>query len=203
MKRVPLAALAALAFGAAAHGDTPVLTVQIQNTLTALDAVPTTAEIDSDFTDPGTALTSLSDIAVDPSATTGLPDGTGIRIRTLHALSSYCTSPCGSGDPAHVALTEFIKTNEDDQTGTTIVMLRGAIEALGPQRYANDLSLLEPLLSHPSRDIRAATAHALRDLCNTDAITPLRVQQAQESSDQVRLAISEALRVLSQPSPCQ
>ena len=202
MKRLSIA-LGALAFAAAAHSDTPVLTVQIQNTLTAMDSVPTPAEIDSDFTDPSTALSSLADIADDPSTTVGLPDGIGIRIRTLHALSSFCTSPCDGSDAAHLALTQFITDNENDQTGTTLVMLRSAIEALGPQRVGTDINILQPLLSHPSRDIRAAVAHALRDLCNTDAIMALRSQQAQETSDQVRLAISEALRVLSQPSPCQ
>jgi hypothetical protein len=188
-----LAAIAALALGTTAHGDGAQLSMQATNILTAMDVVPTPTELDSNFTDP---LDSLASIAQ------GSGIDVGVRIRALHALASYCTAPCNTTDTAHVALVDFITANEPNQDGTTIVMLRGAIEALGPQRVGTDLPLLVPLLSHPSRDIRAATAHALRDLCNTQAITPLRTQQAQESSDQVKLAISEALRVLSQPSPC-
>jgi hypothetical protein len=191
--KIGLAALAALALGATAHGDGAQLSTQATNVLTAMDVVPTPTELDSDFTDP---LDSLASIAQ------GSGNDVGVRIRALHALASYCTAPCDNTDIAHVALVDFITANSPNQDGTTIVMLRGAIEALGPQRVGTDLPLLVPLLSHPSRDIRAATAHALRDLCNTQAITPLRTQQAQESSDQVKLAISEALRVLSQPSPC-
>jgi HEAT repeat protein len=63
--------------------------------------------------------------------------------------------------------------------------------------------LLESLLQHSSRDVRAATVHALRDLCNTQAIGALRAQQENETSDQVRQAITEALRILGQPEPCQ
>ena len=197
MKWPGTAIIGAIAFATAAHGGSIMLSAQAQNTLTAIDAVPTPAEIDQDFNDPTMALTSLASIAEDPGT------DVGIRIRTLHALTGYCTAPCADSDTAHQALVQFITANQSDPAGTTIVMLRGAIEALGPQRVGTDLDLLVPLLSHPSRDIRAATAHALRDLCNTDAITSLRTQQGQETSDQVRLAISEALRVLSQPSPCE
>jgi hypothetical protein len=188
-------ALAAFAFAATARGS-EALSIPIQNTLTATDTVPTTSEIDTVFTDHATALSSLSSIAQDPGT------DVGIRIRALHALTNYCTAPCADADAAHQALVQFIMASAGDQTGTTIVMLRGAIEALGPQRVGTDLPLLVPLLAHPSRDIRAATAHALRDLCNTQAITPLRTQLGSETTDQVRLAISEALRILGQPSPC-
>jgi hypothetical protein len=201
--KLPLGVLTALVFGAAAHGGNAMLTVQTQNTLTAIDAVPTPFEIDQGFVDPTNALANLASIATDPTATAVAPDGVGIRIRALHALASYCTAPCADGYPAHQALVQFITANHDDSAGTTIVKLRGAIEALWPHRVGTDLYLLVSLLSHPSRDVRAATAHALRDLCNTQAIAPLRTQQGQETSDQVKLAISEALRVLSQPSPCQ
>jgi HEAT repeats len=191
--KLQLALLAAFVCGATAHGDSTNLTMQATNVLMAMDVVPSTTELGANFADP---LDSLAAIAQ------GSAIDVGVRIRALHALASYCTAPCNTTDTAHEALVGFITANSPNQDGTTIVMLRGAIEALGPQRVGTDLTLLEPLLSHPSRDIRAATAHALRDLCNTQAITPLRAQQAQESSDQVKLAISEALRVLSQPSPC-
>jgi len=188
--------LALLAFAATAHGTSVVLSMQQQNTLTPIDSVPTTSELDALFPDAGSALDGLALIAQD--STTDV----GIRIRALHALTQYCAAPCADGDPAHQALVQFIVNNQTDATGTTSVMLRSAIEALGPQRVATDLTLLEGLLDHPSRDIRAATAHALRDLCNTNAILDLRIRESIETTDQVRLAISEALRVLGQPSPC-
>ena len=82
--------------------------------------------------------------------------------------------------------------------GSPVLLLRAAIETLGPMGVASDVGVLVPLLDHISRDIRAATARALRDLCNTQAITPLRVRYAKEQTDQVKLAISEALRILDQ-----
>ena len=197
MSRLPWL-VAGLALASAAHGDTVIaLSVQAQDMLTAMDAVPTQAEIAQTFPDPATALSSLVTVAGD----TG--DDVGIRIRTLHALGGYCAPPCADADPAHAALVSFITANEADQSGATLVMLRSAIEALGPERDANDLTVLVPLLAHPSRDIRAATAHALRDLCNAGAIPALRTQEGQETSAQVKLAIADALRVLSAPTSCE
>jgi len=80
-------------------------------------------------------------------------------------------------------------------------VLRATIEALGVLRVPDDVTLLVPQLNHPSRDIRAATARALRDLGNTQAIVPLRARYDQDQVDQVKVAISDALRVLGQPIP--
>jgi HEAT repeat protein len=82
------------------------------------------------------------------------------------------------------------------------LLLRAAVEALGIARTGNpdDVPRLVPYLDHPSRDIRAATARALRDMCNTGAIVPLRTRYQNEQVDQVRLAISTALRDLGQCS---
>jgi methyl coenzyme M reductase gamma subunit len=188
--------LASLAFVATANGGGAVaLPQQVQNALTPIDSVPTKTELDAVFSDQ--ALSNLSTIAADPTA------DTGIRLRAIHALTKYCTSPCNSTDTAHQTLTDFITANAGATSGATIVMLRGAIEAVGPQRVSGDLALLVPLLDHASRDIRAATAHALRDLCNTNAITPLRQRNENEPTEQVKQAITDALRVLGQPQPCQ
>lgn len=180
-----------------AEGSTP-LTAQIQNVLTPIDTVPTQLELDTAFTDHTQALHGLAEISRDDTT------DTGIRLRAIHALTKYCAgSPCVDNDMAHQALVGIIQASQDASTGARVVVLRGAIEALGPQRVATDLPLLVPLLEHESRDVRAATVHALRDLCNTQAINPLRALLQHETTDQVRLAISEALRILGQTQPCQ
>ncbi len=193
--RLPLA-LVIISVVARADATLP---IPIQNALTTIDTVPTSGQLDTLFADQDQdALTGLTTIAQDPGT------DTGVRLRAINALTSYCaTSPCVDGDIAHQTLISVISANAEAQSGSGVVLLRGAIEAVGPQRVGTDLALLVPLLDHPSRDIRAATAHALRDLCNTQAINPLRVRYSNETTDQVRLAISEALRILGQPSPCQ
>jgi HEAT repeat protein len=194
--RAPLV-LAGLAFVATANGGAVALPQQVQNALTPIDTVPTKTQLDAVFSDQAQALQNLSAIAADPGT------DTGIRLRAIHALGKYCTAPCADGDVAHQALYTFISANKDATAGETIVMLRGAIEAIGPQRDTNDLLLLEGLLSHTSRDIRAAAAHGLRDLCDTQAIVALRHQNESEPTNQVKQAITDALRVLGQPQPCQ
>ena len=191
--RVPVIALV-VTLAATAHGTEPSMTVDYA--LTTIDSVPTSLQLDVVFTDHADALANLAMIAADPGT------DTGIRLRAIDALTNYCGSPCVDGDMAHLALTGLITTNADVVSGPGIVLLRGAIEAVGPQRVATDLAILVPLLDHGSRDIRAATAHALRDLCNTQAINPLRIRYGNESIDQVRLAITDALNVLGQPSSC-
>ncbi len=86
------------------------------------------------------------------------------------------------------------------------LLLRAAIEALGAAGLGNqggdpnDVAVLVPFLDNTSRDIRAATARALSDLCDTQAIVPLRTRYLGETVPQVRLAISAALRDLAQCS---
>jgi len=182
-----------------ARGSTE-LTQQVQNVLSTMDIVPTQIELDTAFNDHASALTGLVNIV------NAVGTDPGIRLRAIHALSKYCAAQqCIDSDVAHQTLVAVITANNDPNvsTGTSVVMLRAAVEAIGPQRVGTDLPLLAPMLMHTSRDIRAATAHALRDLCNTEAINPLRTQQQTETSDQVRQAITEALRILGQPQPCQ
>jgi HEAT repeats len=210
MRRLPL--ILALLAGATAQGAT-VLTQQAQNVLTTFDIVPTEAQLDTlAFSDHTQALQGLTQVATD------VDSDIGVRLRAVHALSKYCaSSQCLDTDTAHQSLVAVIancSTNAlgwqpamcselNPDIGTAIVLLRSAVEALGPQRVGTDVTMLEGLLTHPSRDVRAATVHALRDLCNTQAIGALRTQQQNETTDQVRQAITEALRVLGQPEPCQ
>jgi HEAT repeat protein len=203
MKLWPIAL--ALFAGGIAAGATQ-LPDSVQNVLTLIDAVPTQLQLDNAFTDHEAAAQGLTAIASDPGAE---PNA---RLHAISALAKYCvTSPCVDADPAHRALVQIIRDNTQTATGTNAIMLRAAIEALGPQRAEPPLApmlsdldlLLNELANNTSRDIRTAVAHSLRDLCNTQAIAPLRQQQQTEPSEQVKQAITEALRVLGQGSPCQ
>jgi hypothetical protein len=191
-----VAATLVVAFAAIATGTTTPLTAQVQNTLTTIDTVPTRQQIDTAFgNQPQVALQNLTSIAADNAA------DVGIRLRAIHALAKYCAAtPCTPTDVAHQSLTTLINETRIETTGAKLLVLRAGIETLGMMRVAGDVTTLVPLLEHPSRDIRASTAKALQDLCNTQASSPLRVRYARETSEQVKLAISEALRILGQCS---
>jgi hypothetical protein len=166
----------------------------VQNTLTVIDSVPSKQQLDNLFMGEAMALNSLSTIAQDNAA------DIGIRLRAIHALAKYCIAPCDENDVAHDSLETVVSDTHLDIAGSNVLLLRAAIEAIGSLHVATDFDVIRDLglLDHPSRDIRAATARALRDICNPSAITPLRVRYTAESTEQVKLAISEALRVLGQ-----
>jgi HEAT repeat protein len=207
MKLWPVAL--ALFAGGVAAGSTE-LPQKVQDALTLIDSVPSQLELDSAFCPiPNTcgdhmeALQGLATIATDSGSTDSA--SRNARLHAISALAKYCTVGCDTTNPAHGAhdaLYSIITATTGEATGFNAVVLRAAIEAIGPQRVSTDLGLLLTQLQNPSRDIRAAVAHSLRDLCNTEAIVPLRQQQQSESSDQVKQAITEALRVLGQ-APCQ
>jgi hypothetical protein len=126
----------------------------------------------------------------------------GVQLRAVRALIHYCaTTPCGDLDPAHVTLRDIADNPvyRDARVGSDLLVLRAALEALGTLRVPGDMDRIAAQLQHPSRDIRAAAARALRDLGNTQAITPLRARYNIEQVEQVKTAISDALRVLGQP----
>jgi hypothetical protein len=206
MKLWPIAL--ALFAGGVAAGSTQ-LPQKIQDALTLIDSVPSEVQLDTAFcaptcsSDHREALAGLAAIATDNGATDSA--SRNARLHAISALSTYCVATTCDGLPgsqAHDALYSIITTTTGEANGFNAVVLRAAIEAIGPQRVDSDLGLLLAQLQNPSRDIRAAVAHSLRDLCNTNAIVPLRQQQQTESSDQVKQAITEALRVLGQ-TPCQ
>jgi hypothetical protein len=185
MKRV----LVLVTIAALAHADSQ-LPVPVQNALTSIDTVPTVDQLNLAFgTDPLTGLTQIAqDVAQKP----------GIRLRAIHALVHYCSTkpPCGDLDPARQALLAIITANQNAQAGANLLMLRAAIESLGPMQNLSDTPTLEGFLDHSSRDVRATAALALGDLCDTSASSALHIRLQHESVDQVRLAISTALRVL-------
>jgi hypothetical protein len=172
-------------------------------TLTPIDTVPTRAELDSVFP-AGSAQASLLSDALDEGSATGSGTEPGVRLRAIAALASYDPQPGGSGDAIHQALLQIISESTSARTGTNVLVLRAAIETLGRLQVPSDVTVLEGLLEHPSRDIEAAAALALGNLCNTTAINALRTRYAElGTTDQVKLAISEALRILGgSPAAC-
>lgn len=198
--------LLAICVGAIANATTE-LPQSVAAVLTNIDSVPTQTQLDFAFDNHDQATFGLAEIAADVHA------DVGVRMRAIHALSNYCVAPCNHGDTAHLALYDLVRSIGDEGP-QDIVILRAALEAIGPQRatdppppidpdHPTDVQLLLSHLGSLSRDVRVAAVHGLRDLCNTQAITPLRQQQALEPmGGQVYQAITEALRVL-QTDPCQ
>lgn len=169
--------------------------------LTTIDTVPTRALYESLPSEAKLDQAQLQAIAADGSASPAY------RLRAIHALSTYCVIPappapqtCPDTDPAHQTLAALITANGSAHAGADLLILRGAIEAIGPLRGSNDAATLVPLLDHPSRDIRSTTALALGAVCDNSPTTlqALHQRYSNESTDQVKLAISAALRML----PC-
>lgn len=186
----------------AVAGGATFLSEKAQNTLTTIDTVPTRAQLDNAFDNsPTLALQNLSAIAMDNGTSVG------IRLRAIHALAKYCVDPsaCVDTDVAHETVTALLLATRSETVGSPLLLLRAAIETLGAMRVRSDVTTtpvsLVSLLDHPSRDIRASTARALQEICSAEAITPLRVHYLHEPTEQVKLAISEALRILSLCAP--
>ncbi|HUJ60315.1 MAG TPA: HEAT repeat domain-containing protein [Kofleriaceae bacterium] len=197
-------ALLAIAIALTARGEADTglpLSGLAQDALTTIDSDPTQSQLDSVF--GASASSTLTEVADDASV------DVGIRLRAIHALVHYCdpistSNPaCNPASPAHTTLVGLIASTGAASAGADLLVLRAAVETLGPLRVPADTATLIPLLDHASRDIRASTAHALRDLCDGDTtvMDALRQRYQTERVDQVRFAISEALRILGQP-PC-
>jgi HEAT repeat protein len=169
---------------------------RVRFALTPIDSQPTTQQLNLVHNNSEEeALDNLQDIALGDDSI-----DTGVRLRAVRALTQYCKSPCGTHE-AHGTLAQLIVLPKyrDARAGRDLLVLRATIESIGVLRVVDDMDLLLPFLQHASRDIRAATAHALRDLGNTQAITPLRARYLVEDVPQVQNALSDALRVLGQP----
>ena len=197
MKKVAIAVVLVVAALALAENET-----DPKYALTPIDTVPTRPVLDNAFP-PGQA---QSDLLADAlgSGGSGSAVDPGVRLRAIAALASYDPQPGGSNDVVHPALLQIISANTSARTGTNVLVLRAAIETLGHLQVPSDVTVLEGLLEHPSRDIEAAAALALGNLCNTTAINALRTRYAEPgTTDQVKLAISEALRILGgSPAAC-
>lgn len=155
--------------------------------LAMIDRQPTVQELVRAF-GPDPTLP-LIHVATDPSRNFGM------RLRAINALPQFCPAPC-AGTLIHSALRGLLAGPAAD--GRDILLMRAALEALGESRSgdSSDVSVIVPYLSHSSRDLRAAAAYALRVMCNTQALSPLRARYEIETVDQVRVAISAAFREL-------
>lgn len=191
----------ALALAGAAVAAGTALTQQAQNELTAIDTVAGSDQLNTAF--GGAAMPSLASIAQDPTV------DPGIRLRAIHAMTYFCplrdpgtgqvVPDCQPGDAAYDALRENIAAEASARSGVDLLVLRASIASygtIGSHVNATEFLTIESFLSHSSRDIRATTARALADLGDCQAVPALRVRYEQESTDQVRLAISDALRAL-------
>jgi HEAT repeat protein len=130
-------------------------------------------------------LAELIDVAHDPE------QDVGVRLRAYRAIGLYETNM------ARTALTAHLAELAAATSGPDLLLLRAAIEALGQQHDPSDVDTLEDFLDFAdSRDIRAATADALRQIGSTTAVSALQAQLSNESEPQVRFAIERALRDL-------
>lgn len=169
---------------------------RVRFALTPIDSQPTTQQLNLVHNNSEQeALDNLQDIALGDDTI-----DTGVRLRAVRALTQYCKAPCGTHEAHGTLLTLIgVPRYRDVRVGRDLLVLRATIEAIGVLRVVDDMNVVLPFLQHPSRDIRVATAHALRDLGNTQAITPLRTRYLVEDVPSVQSAISDALRVLGQP----
>lgn len=197
MKRLPIVLALVVGLVVSAAGDPVMLTIPAKQVLTQLDTLPSSAQLERVLGAPEDVIDKLSGVLQQNV------DEPGLQIRAARALAQYCDTPCTETSEAHVALATLLATPRyrDARAGSDLLVLRAGLEAIGVLRVPSDIDLLVPHLAHPSRDIRAAAAHALRDLGNTAAIDALRGRYGEEQVPQVELAIADALRVLGQPVP--
>lgn len=174
-----------------AHGEQVELSATELHALTPIGSVPTKTDIEKIF--PQNTVAELTAIA----GATNLDFG--VRLRAIRALPQFCLPACGTS-PIHASLVTLLQSvSENDSDGKSLLLIRATIEALGAAKsnLSDDVNLLTPFLDSTNRDIRAAAAFALRDLCQQSAVTRLRNRYNIEAVPQVRLAISAALRDLS------
>jgi hypothetical protein len=194
MKRLAAIAVLVGLTALSAHGESIQLTINVMHAMTPIDSVPTKQDIEDIF--PGNTATQLAAIAQDSNV------DFGVRLRAIRALPQFCLPSCAGTAPHNSLLALLASVPLGDQTGTSILLARATIEAIGITKSTDQdvITKLTPFLDSTSRDIRAATAFAMRDLCNQSAVTPLRnrynLEMMPTGIPQVRLAISAALRDL-------
>jgi hypothetical protein len=177
-----------------AQGESIPLSSAARYALTPIDTTLTKADLVNIF--PTNTASSVISLAQDGSSNADV----GVRLRAIRALPLFCLPAC-TGTAPHQALVSLLE-QVDDSTGTPILIKRAAIEALGITKSTDgyDVTLLTKFLNDSSRDLRAAAAFAMRDLCNQSAVGPLRarynIEMMAAGVPQVRHAITAALRDL-------
>jgi hypothetical protein len=180
-----------------AHGEVQ-LSMSAEHVLTSINDLPTRDDLESAFS-PMPAIQGLQSIILDTDANADL----GLQLRAIRTLPQFCSANC-QGDQAHALLVGVISSYNALKASDPVaasgfkptLRVRAAIEAIGVANVIDDLSVIVGFLENSSRDIRVTTAQALRNLCNTEAIAPLGARLGHEPVEQVRQAISSALRVL-------
>ena len=180
-----------------AQGDLTSLSPAVIDALSQIDTPPSKTTLNDMFSTPQSAIDNLRAIALDHTI------DFGVELRAIRALPMYCpTAPmtCSSTvvhDTLHILIDDY---NTTPHTPKSELRLRAAVEALGATRtgLASDVDKLTPLLADPSRDVRVTVAFALRNVCSSTAIEPLRALFQTEPVVQVQKAITAALRDLRQ-----
>ncbi|HTE56377.1 MAG TPA: HEAT repeat domain-containing protein [Kofleriaceae bacterium] len=171
---------------AAGGGGPPTESGQtVADLLSGVEFVPSRVDLDSAMGDDANAEL----IAIAQGQDDDL-DSPGQRIRAYRALSLYPSTA------TETALRAALATYGSDRGGVGTLYVRAAMDALA--RCAGDAAVtpIAPLLDHESLDVRADAAHALGLTGSELAIAPLSDRQPIELSEQVKLAITEALRIL-------
>jgi HEAT repeat protein len=181
-----------------ARGEDNALAPQILYALTSIDTAPTRQDLVSILGSPTNELTMLRGYALGPTFDFGM------RLRAIRAIPQFCPQQPVECHDAIVAVLDDID-GAGGSSGQKILRRRAAIEALGAARTGDpgDLTRLVAFLNDGSRDIRVAAVRALRDLCDPAAMQPLRdhARLWPLEVEQVKLAITDALSVLSQCGP--
>jgi HEAT repeat protein len=157
----------------------------VWETLSGIRYSPGKSNLDSVF---GAPVEELIQIAEDTSADAD----TGLRIRAFRALGHY-----GDSDQLDLALASLqgaVDRYQSAQSGSDLLLLRAAMNALVELQDAGSVGRLATLLNHTSRDIRAAAATGLGRLGGPDAEAALRERYAVEDQAQVKIAITAALQ---------
>lgn len=155
---------------------------EIEDILSAMDLIPARTDLDLAS---GTAEADLLAVASNASGNTDH----GLRLRAIGALSLY-------PGPSSQSTLETLISERINGTGIDTLYLRAAARSLAIVAKSDAVALLAQLLTHPSRDVRASAAAALALTESTTAVPILRDRLGQEPVVQVRLALSAAIRDL-------
>ena len=193
MKRLGIV-LVVVAISVIASATTTTLPTDVVDALSSIDHATPVADLTNTLGSGSSdmAASQIAQVAANPMV------DTGVALRSIHALSQYPETI------AHDTLAQLVATYVTSTQPVDTLMLRAAIESLGLLRVASDADVLDCTsgtlggcpLDHPSRDVRTATARALRDIGNPSAIPALRVRLGQETVPQVKLALAAALAAL-------
>lgn len=181
--------LAALALGLALAGGGMAIAVEPPNEVVELLSSTTSAPSKSriELVMGATAVDDLIEIAEDTS-----PEANpSLGIRAYHALGEFAQS--AESETIRLALKAAVAQRVGESSGTQLLYLRAAMLSLAKVGMDQSVPDLLGLLSHSSRDIRAACAQALGITGSPLAIEPLRTRALVEPELQVQIAIADAL----------